>query len=172
MTAMPSETPIPTIPPDSPFCRPADFKIIFKSMGATQSILLGAGLTNTSKSPCFLQGWPQVVLFNQQGRPLEVDYHYFESGPADAATAAAEQAQESTTATVGVWPGWTAWLNLIWQNWCEAPISGGAIIRHILGNNAGRIEIPTDIQMGGACNAPGYRSTIGIGKLDPALPPN
>jgi hypothetical protein len=172
MTAMPSETPIPAIPLDSPFCRPADLKITFKSMGATQSILLGAGLMNISKTPCFLQAWPQVVLVNQEGKPLEVDYHYFESGPSDAATAAAEQALESTTATVGVWPGWTAWLNLIWQNWCGEPVLGGAVIHLTFGNHSGRLDIPTDIQLGGACNAPGYRSTIGIGKFDPAIPPN
>ena len=54
----------------------------------------------------------------------------------------------------------------------EHTVLGGAVIHLILGNNAGRIDIQTDIQLGGACNAPGYRSTIGIGKFDPVLPPN
>jgi hypothetical protein len=171
MTAQPSETPVPTIPPYSPFCHPADLKTSFGSMGATQNILLDAGLTNTSNTPCFLQAWPQVVLVDQQGKPLDVNYNYFEMGPGDAATAATEQAQESTTAKVGVWPGWTAWLNLSWSNWCGAPVSGGAVIRLTLIENAGVVDIPTDIQAGGACNAPGYRSYIGISKFGLAIPP-
>ncbi len=172
MTAQPTETPVPTIPPDSPFCQPADLKTSFASQGATQNILLGAGLTNISNAPCFLQAWPQVVLLNQEGKPLDVVYHYFESGPAEAATAAAEQARDSTTAKVGIWPGWSAWLNLIWSNWCGAAVSGGAVIRLTLGDNAGRIDIPTDIGSGGACNASGFPSDVGIGKFDPALPPH
>jgi len=170
MTAMPTETSVPTIPPNSPFCTPADLKTSFASQGATQNILLGAGLTNISNTPCFLQAWPQVMLVNQEGKPLDVDYHYFESGPAEAATAAAEQARDATTAKVGVWPGWSAWLNLIWSNYCGAAVSGGAVIRLTLGDNAGRIDILTDIWSGGACNAPGYRSDVGIGKFNPALP--
>ncbi len=170
MTAQPSETPIPTIPPDSPFCHPSDLKTSFGSNAATQQILLGAGLTNISATPCFLQAWPQVLLVDRQGKPLDVDYNYFEMGPADAAAVATEQAQESTTAKVGVWPGWTSWLNLIWSNWCGAPVSGGVVIRLTLINNTGVINIPTDINAGGACNAPGYRSSVGISKMELANP--
>ncbi|MCX6038591.1 MAG: DUF4232 domain-containing protein, partial [Chloroflexi bacterium] len=74
MTAQPTGTPVPTIPPDSPFCRPADLKTSFGSNAATQQILLGAGLTNISATPCLLQAWPQVLLVDRQGRPLDVDY--------------------------------------------------------------------------------------------------
>jgi hypothetical protein len=171
MTAKPTETPIATIPPDSPFCHPADLKVSFQSMGATQSILLGGGLTNASKTPCFLLAWPQVMLVDQQGRPLDLDYTYYKMGPGEAASAATEQARDATTARVGIWPGWSTWLNLIWRNWCGAPISGGAIIRLKLWDNTGTIDIPTDLQSSGTCNAPGYRSTISIGKFLPAMPP-
>ena len=171
MTAQPSETPIPTIPPDSPTCRLADLKVSFGSNAATQQILLGAGLTNISNTACFLQAWPQVVLVDQQGHPLDVDYHYFEMGPAEAGAAATEQARESTTAKIGLLPGWTAWLNLSWSNWCGDPVSGGAVIRMTLIDNGGVLNIQTDIQSGGACNAPGYRSSVGISKLNPAIPP-
>jgi hypothetical protein len=171
MTAQPTETPVPTIPPDSPFCRPTDLKTSFASNGATGNILLGAGLTNISGTPCYLQAWPQVLLLDQQRKPLDVDYGYFDMGAGDAASAATEQAQESVTAKVGLWPGWTVWLSLIWQNWCGAPVSGGAVIRLTLISNAGAIDIPTDVQTGGACNAPGYRSYVGISKLGPAIPP-
>lgn len=171
MTAQPSETPVPTIPPDSPFCHPADLKTSFASNGATGSILLGAGLKNISGNPCFLQTWPQVLLLDQQGKQLDVDYGYFDMGTVDVASAATEQAQESATAKVGLWPGWTVWINLIWQNWCGAPVSGGAVIGLTLINSAGVIDIPTDVQTGGACNAPGYRSYVGISKLGLASPP-
>jgi hypothetical protein len=171
MTAMPGATPVPTIPPDSPFCRSADLRIFFQSMGATQSILLGAGVTNIGSAACFLQAWPQVTLVDQQGRPLDVDYTYYEMGPGDAASAATEQARDAAAAMVGVPPGWTAWLNLIWMNWCGAPISGGAVIRLKLWDYAGTIAIPTGLQNGGTCNAPGYRSSISIAKFPPAIPP-
>ncbi|HEY5268779.1 MAG TPA: DUF4232 domain-containing protein [Anaerolineales bacterium] len=171
MTAQPTETPVPTIPPDSPFCHPADLKTSFASNGATGSILLGAGLTNISGTPCYLQAWPQVLLMDQRGKPLDTDYGYFDMGAGDAASAATEQAQESASAKVGLWPGWTVWLNLIWRNWCGAPVSGGVVIHLTLVNNAGTINVPTDVQSGGACNAPGYRPSVGISKLGPAIPP-
>ncbi len=171
MTAQPSETPTPTIPPDSRFCQPVNFSTSFASMGATQNILLDAGLKNVSGTPCYLQTWPQVLLMDRQGTPLDVEYHYFEMGPADAATVATEQAQESTKARIGLWPGWEGWVNLIWSNWCGAPISGGVVIHLTLGNNAGVMDIQTDIQAGGACTATGYRSTVGISKMESTIPP-
>ena len=170
MTAQPSETPTPMIPPDSPYCHPDDLKTSFNSMGATQNIMLSAGLTNISGTPCYLQAWPQDLLVDRQGNPQDVEYHYFEMGPADAAAAATEQAMESTSARIGVWPGWEGWVNLIWSNWCDAPVSGGVVIHLTLGNNAGVMDIQTDIQAGGACNAPGYRSSVGISKMESTIP--
>jgi hypothetical protein len=170
MTAQPSETPTPTIPPDSPYCHPADLKISFNSMGATQNIMLSAGLTNISGASCYLQAWPQVLLVNRQGKPLDADYNYFDIGAGDAASAATEQVQESGSARIGLWPGWEGWINLIWSNWCDAPISGGVVIHLTLGNNAGVTDIPTDIQAGGACNAPSYRSSVGISKIESTIP--
>jgi hypothetical protein len=169
MTAQPSETLTPTIPPDSVFCLPADLKTSFASMGATQNILLDAGLTDISSVSCYLQAWPQVLLMDRQGNPLDVEYHYFEMGPADAAAAATEQVLESTTARIGLWPGWEGWVNLIWSNWCNEPIPGGVVIHLTLGNNAGVMDIQTDIQAGGACNAPGYRSSVGISKMESTI---
>lgn len=165
MTAQPSETPLPTVPADAPFCKPTDLKSSFGSNAATQTILLSAGLTNSSASPCFLQVWPQVRLVDQQDRPLDVDYGYFDMGPGTAGAAATQRAQEYATAKVGLWPSWSVWANLIWQNWCGAPVSGGVIIRLTFNNNTGVIKIPTDVQAGGICNAPGSRSTVGIAKL-------
>jgi hypothetical protein len=165
MTALPTETPIPTIPPDSPVCHSADLRTSFGSNAATQQLLLGAGLTNISSTPCFLQAWPQVVLVDQQGKPLELDYGYFDMGPGDAGSAATQQAQESATAEVGLWPGWSAWLNLIWQNCYGESVSGNVVIRLTFSKDTGVLVIPTDIQSGGACNPPGQRSYVGISKL-------
>ena len=169
MTAQPSETPTPTIPPDSPYCHPADLKTSFNSMGATQNIMLSAGLTNISSAPCYLQAWPQVLLVDRHGKLLDADYNYFDISAGDAASAATEQVQESGTARIGLWPGWEGWVNLIWSNWCDEPIPGGVVIHLTLGNNAGVMDIQTDIQAGGACNAPGYRSSVGISKIESTI---
>jgi len=171
MTAQPIPSLTPTIPPGSSFCHPSDLKSTFASNGATGNILLGAGLTNISGTPCFLQAWPQVLLVDRQGKSLDVDYHYFDISTGDAASAATEQAQESASARTGLWPGWEAWVSLVWGNWCGAPISGGVVVRLTLGNKAGIIDIPTDIQSGGACNASGFRSSVGISKVEPSNPP-
>lgn len=165
MTAMPTETPIPTIPPNSPFCRPTDLKTSFGSNAATQQLLLGAGLTNTSGTACFLQAWPQVVLVDQQSKPLNLDYGYFDMGAGDPTSAATQQAQESDTAKVGLWPGWSAWLNLTWQNCYGVPFSGNVVIRLTFKMGTGVISIPTDFQYAGACTLPGGRSYVGISKL-------
>jgi len=164
MTAQPSDTPFPTVPANAPFCQPADLQSSFGSNAAAQTILLSAGLKNTGSQACFLQTWPQVRLVDRQGKALDVEYGYFDIGLGNAGAAATEQAQENATAKVGLWPGWSVWVNLIWQNWCAAPVSGGAVIR-LSFNNSGVINIPTNIQAGGTCNAQGQRSYVGIAKL-------
>ena len=164
MTAQPSETPFPVVPAEAPFCQPADLQNSFGSNAATQSILLGARLKNTGSQACFLQTWPEVRLVDRQGKALEVDYGYFDIGFGNADAAATERAQEYATAKVGLWPGWSVWANLIWQNWCAAPVSGGVVIR-LNFKGSGVINIPTDIQAGGTCNAQGQRSYVGIAKL-------
>jgi hypothetical protein len=165
MTTQPSETPLPTVPAEAAFCHPADLQTSFGSNGATQTILLSAGLKNTSTQACFLQAWPQVLLLDRQDKPLNVDYGYFDLGFGVAGYTATQRAQEYTTAKVGLWPGWSVWINLIWQNWCAAPVSGGAVLRLTFNNPTGVLKIPTDIQGGGTCNAQGQRSYVGIAKL-------
>ncbi len=165
MTSQPSETPLPTIPADAPFCHPVDLQSSFGSNAATQQILLSAGLTNTSTNPCFLQVWPQVLLVDRKSQPLKVSYGYFDIGIGNAGSAATQRAQEYATAKVGLWPGWSVWENLIWQNWCVPPVSGGVVIRLTFSNNTGAINIPTDIQAGGPCNAPGQPSYVGIAEM-------
>ena len=169
MTAQPSETPTPTIPPGSPFCHPGDLQTTFASQGATQNILLSAGLTNISGTPCFLQAWPQVELVDRSGNPLAVNYYYFNIGPEVATLSPTQLAQDSTTG-IGIWSGWEAQLNLVWSNWCGAPVPGGVVIRLTLGNNAGDVLVLTDVQSGGVCNAPGEGSSVGISNIETILP--
>lgn len=164
ITAQPSETPFPTVPAEAPFCQPADLQASFESNAATQQILLSAGLKNTASQACFLQVWPQVALVDRQGKALDVNYGYFDMGFGTAGASATERAQEYATAKVGLWPGWSVWVNLIWQNWCAAPVSGGAVMR-LTFDHSGIINIPTGISAGGACNAQGQRSYVGISKL-------
>jgi len=160
----PSETPLATVRADAPFCQSTDLQSSFTSNAATQSILLSAGLKNTGSGACFLQVWPQVWLEDRQGRTLDVNYGYFDIGFSVPGATATERAQEYATAKVGLWPGWSVWVNLLWQNWCAAPVSGGVVIR-LTFNNSGVINIPTDIAGGGTCNAPRQRSYVGTAKL-------
>ena len=164
LMAQPSQTPRPAVPTNAPFCQPADLQSSFTSNAATQSILLSAGLKNTGASACFLQVWPQVRLEDRQGRALNVNYGYFDIGFSVPGATATERAQEYATAKVGLWPGWSVWLNLIWQNWCAGPVSGGVVIK-LTFNNSGVITIPTNIPGGGTCNAAGQRSYLGVTKL-------
>jgi hypothetical protein len=175
MTAQPSETPLPilpTIPLDSAYCGPDGLKSTFGWDGAAGNILFGAVLTNIRDVPCFMQAWPQVILVNRQGKPLDSDYGYFDTNADDAALAATAQAQESATAKIGVRPGWTASLSLNWQNWCAAGVQDGVIIRLTLFDNLGALDIPADFGWTGKCESlPGARSFVSISKFGPASPP-
>jgi hypothetical protein len=168
MTALPTLTLTPAIPSDSSLCHPIDLKASYRSgpLGAMMGMFsISVGFRNINNSPCYFQTWPQVILLDGQGKPLDVDYGYFDPSGVDAVVAATEQARESATAKVGLWPGWEAWINLNWGNWCERPLIGGVIIRLTLINDIGTIHVPTDIRSGGVCNAPGYRSYINISKV-------
>jgi hypothetical protein len=153
MTAMPTLTLTPTIPPDSPACRVQDLLAAYGgAMGATQSIVGGVSLTNISASPCFLQLWPQVVLVDQLGNPLDVRYSNTEPFglPFD------------PNAMLGLPPGRMAGFSLQWGNWCMPVMNTNASVRLTLAQNGGTLTIPTDLTGGGACNDPGNRSWIGI----------
>ncbi len=171
MTAMPTLTSTPAIPPNSPLCTPGDLKTAFSTNVAMQSILLGVSLTNTSHSPCYMQAWPQVILVDGQGNPLNLEYGYFDFHN-DASTAATEEAREATAAKAGLWPGWTARFTLMWGNWCGTPITSGVVIRLTLLDQSAIINVPTDISAGGECESPDYRSHVGISILEVVPPAN
>jgi len=170
MTALPSPTLTPTIPANSRLCQTYDLKTSSTSNGAGGSIIISVGLNNTSSSPCFLPAWPEVMLTDSDGQPLDAQYGYYLSG-ADANTAATLQAQEAQTARLGLMPGWTAWLNLIWQNDCCKPLPGGVVIHLILIDHSSALDIPTDVEQGGRCEDEKLPTYIGISKLEQAIPP-
>lgn len=153
MTAMPTLTLTPTIPPDSPLCRAQDLQAAFMgAMGATQSIAFGVDLTNVKGLPCYLQLWPQAILVNASGNPLDIQYTY--SGPSRLAFDA--------EAVLGLPPERTAGFSFQWGNWCMPAIQGGVSIRLTMAQDGGTLIIPTGLNAGGVCNDSGSPSWVGI----------
>lgn len=167
ITAMPSHTPMPEIPVDSPLCRSTDLLAYYEAgpLGAMMGMFsIGVIFRDVSNAPCYMQAWPQIVLVDRQGKPIDVDYNYFDPS-GDANSAATKQAGDYLTAKLGLWPNQEASVSLLWGNWCGLSISDGVVIRIALLNNSGVINLPTYINMGGTCNAPSYRSEVSISKL-------
>ncbi len=161
MTAEPTLTPTPTIPPGSAYCTLNQLSAAAQSNGATGSIILGARLTNTSSSPCFLPVWPQAALVDGQGDPLDVQYNFstMANGPSGAGSAAAPGNPQEQ---VGLVPGWSAVLSMIWSNWCGGSVPGGVFIRLTLPDSDEPMVIPMDVDAGGRCDAPGEPSSVSI----------
>ncbi len=154
MTAMPTLTLTPTIPPDSPPCQSGSLKASFDgTMGATQSLLLGVGVTNVGASACFLHLRPRAVLVDPSGRVLDIQYTFSPNGdtPAD------------PEATLGLPVGRKASFSMQWGNWCLPDVKGGISIRLTLGTDGGTLSVPTGLSGGPVCNDPGYSSWIGYG---------
>ncbi len=152
MTALPTLTLTPTIPPDSPLCQSASLKAGLRGiLGATQSLLIGVSVTNIGRLSCFLRLRPQAVLVDPSGKPLEIQYTFspFGDTPAD------------PNATLGLPAGRTANFSLQWGNWCLPDVPGGISIRLTLGLNEGTLILPTNLTSGPVCNDPGHGSWIG-----------
>jgi hypothetical protein len=166
ITAMPTETPTPAIPSDSPFCSSADLKTSFDSNGATGNVLLSAIFTNISNTPCYLQAWSQATLADKQGNPLDIDYSYPDISTSEAPYASTEK--------VGLRPQWTAWFTLIWfdyRTWCGAPVTSNLVIHLTLMNNSEVIDVPTNFHPAVShCDPPGARTSVSITKLN-IVPP-
>ena len=153
MTAIPTLTPTPTIPPESPPCRAQDLQAAFMgAMGATQSIVFGVNLTNVKGLPCYLQLWPQAILVNGSGNPLDIQFTY--NVPSDL-TFDAE-------ALLGLAPERTAGFSFQWGNWCMPAILGGVSIRLTMAQDGGTLTILTGLTAGGVCNDSGSPSWVGI----------
>jgi hypothetical protein len=148
--ALPTETPTPPVPPQTPPCRPGGLKAKpYGSMGAGGTIEMGGGITNISASACYLQTWPVFSLVNKAGKPLDIRY---ESG-------------DERYGYLLLSPGQSAGFSFAWGNWCEPEVAGGVYIRLILADHAGSIDIPpggvnSPVYGGGHCADPGSKSFI------------
>jgi len=156
MTAMPTLTLTSTIPPDSALCRAQDLQATFVgAMGATQSIVFGVNLTNLKGLPCYLQLWPQAVLVDASGNPVDIHYSYI---PPSDMTFDAE-------AMLGLPPGRIAGFSFQWGNWCLPAVQGGVSIRLTMPQDGGSLTVPTGLSAGGVCNDSGSPSWVGISSL-------
>ncbi len=157
MTAEPTLTLTPTIPPTSPDCSAQMLQAVFNgAQGATQSIVFGVNITNTSVQPCFLQQWPQAILADPQGNPLQVTYSY--SGPSGATY--------NSNTLLGLPPGRTANFGFQWGNWCSPVVQAGVSVRLVLAGNGGTLTIPTGLPGGGVCNDTSSPSWVMIFPLE------
>ncbi len=60
-----------------------------------QVVWLGAGLDKHQRHPLAIyKPGRKFYSWDRQGKPLDVDYHYFDVGSGDAVSAATEQAQD------------------------------------------------------------------------------
>jgi hypothetical protein len=150
MTAEPTLIPTAAIPPGSPACRARDLQAVFTgAQGATQTIVFEVSVTNLGSQPCFLQQWPQALLVDPQGDPLEVSYSY--SDPS-----------YDLKAVLRLPPGRTANFGFQWGNWCLPAVQAGVQVRLLLAGEGGTLTIPTGITTGGVCNDASSPSWVGI----------
>lgn len=147
MSAMPTLTLTPTIPPESLPCSTKDLRANYEgAMGATQSLTIGVGLTNIGKLPCFLEIRPQAVLVDQNGIPLDIQYSFSSDTPLD------------PHAKLGLPPGRMAGFMLWWGNWCLPIVKPAILVRLTLAGNGGTFAVPTNLTGGPVCSDPGNKS--------------
>jgi hypothetical protein len=125
--------------------------------GAYGHIILEVGVTNISQTACFLPARPIIQLMDRSGKLIEIAYDFVlpNALPTD-----------PPPARFGLRVGQSAGMLLAWGNWCKPDIKQGVIIRLMLLENAGRVDILTDIRGGGHCDDPGSSSTIDIMSFD------
>jgi hypothetical protein len=161
-TALPTDTPIPTLPAGSGLCRAAELKSDSHSNGAGGNIFLGVWFTNVGTAPCYLQTRPQVQLVDRLGNPLDVRYTYWDKNSPTPGSGATGQPQSGSADRIGLQPGKAAGFSLVWSNWCGPAATGNVVIHLSLGQGAGSIDVPTDVQGGGRCDTPGSGSSVEI----------
>jgi hypothetical protein len=129
-------------------------------------------LMNVGNRTCILQGPPHAQIVNMQGIPLQVEVHPVcfnctpgngqtptspaQEIPAVTQTAAAEAV---LTGELGLAPHQAAKIFLVWYNYCEPFPSGGVSVRLNL-PPSGYLDVPTDAQTGGRCDASDHPSTL------------
>ncbi len=159
---IPTETPTPGIPSDSPACHAADLTAGTSFQGATGNLAISIGVINTSAVPCFLPAWPAVQLLTPSGTPLDVEYQYITMNGNPSSLPPTAGANHSETLEYGLAVGRTASMILSWSDWCQGAVNPGVTIQLELLGIGNRIDIPTDIGGGGRCDDPGGPSIIQV----------
>jgi hypothetical protein len=180
LNALPSGTATFKPPAGSALCDTANLTATAISEGATGAITFSILITNQGKTPCKLQGWPQVQIVDQQGQPLvlqAIPYCFECSTPGSPAPTLTpgEQTAEPPVASATVQailqkpvilaPGKNVRLFLIWRNWCPPFPDGGVNLLLTLSGGAGELTIPTDARTGGRCDVPNAGSTLSISQF-------
>ncbi len=160
--ALPTLTFTPPIPSNSRPCRSADLASTLALNGAGGHIVLEIGITNTGSTPCFLPSWPVVQLLDHQDKTLDINYDFLVPNGSPSKLPPTEQAAPGEPIRFGLRAGQSSGMILSWGNWCQGAIPGGVIIRLILLDQAGWLDLPTDVAGGGRCDDPGAASTIDV----------
>jgi hypothetical protein len=175
MTAYPTVTPTPTLPPDAPPCQAADLTGEARTNGAGGSITFGVSITNRGSQLCFLQGPPEIALVDNQGKALDIHINnecFPQCGPTPDPNQTPSMATQTALAPlqtvqaslvlngkIGLAPGASAVIFMIWSNWCQPFPQGGVRVQLTLPGGS-LIEIPGDAGGGGRCDAPGEPSSM------------
>jgi hypothetical protein len=175
LTAMPTPTPSPTFPFQAPMCQPSDLSASVNPGAAEGAAMLTVQIVNSSKSPCFLQGMPNVQVVDGSAYTLSADYYSFcflacksDSVVAIPDDDTQKELQNSQAFRhIGLEPGASVHFIVIWQNWCQGPINGGAILQLRLPSLLGTISIPTGVDQGGKCTDSSDHSLVGVSEYGP-----
>lgn len=126
--------------------------------GATGSMAGPVMLTNTSSTPCTLQGSPKLEILDAQGQPLELKDTLMSSN------------QESKQ--VVLQPKDKARVMLVWRNWCKQGSLGNLSVRVTLPDNGGQVVAPVQdlgprtVPLTPRCDAPDQPSTLSVGVFE------
>jgi hypothetical protein len=148
-------TPYPagsSVPTATPTCQASSLKAQGTWQGAGGSVAGGVSFANVGKDPCFVQGQPNVELFDQHGQRLSV----VAAQPSVSVPPAARVllAPQSGTASVLVQ----------WFNWC-GPDPGPVVAKVILPSASASITVAPPIGFLPHCNNAASPSTIDVGNF-------
>jgi hypothetical protein len=171
LAAFPTVTATSTLAPTSIVCSAGNLAGEVRSNGATGHITFTVALTNIGNSTCTLPVPADIQLVNRQGIPLEIDIGTFCFGcepsedqnatPSPLPGALTQTAEPVIHQPVNLAAHQVTKLFLIWSNWCAPFPSGGVSVRLHLDPGV-QLDLPSDAETGGRCDAPEERSTLQV----------
>lgn len=129
-------------------CGAADLQTSSNSNDANGTIVLGVTLVNISKSPCALEGLPQVTLSDGQ-KPLDVQI-----------TQAGDQTPPVPSGLT-VAAGESAVVILVWGNYCGPSLKDGATLQLVLANGE-TLKVKAEAAAVPHCDAKDQPSTLTV----------